>query len=113
MSYWQRFKVMSYGGSNGRMSIPALPGVYVIYFNDRPVYAGQSANVRTRIGSHKFRFGYGRNIHTPWADIPDTVSVTTKVKITRRLGDWAMWEIRLIARLHPEFNTHHLKRRAA
>lgn len=107
---WVQFDVMSV---NSRWSIPAAPGVYVICFDGRPVYVGQSVNVKARINGHKFRHGYGRNIHTPWIELADSVPVTVKVKISRRLGDWAMWEIRLISRLQPAYNTHHLRQRAA
>lgn len=109
MSRWQQFDVM---GREAR-SIPSEAGVYVIYIGGRLVYVGQSVNVRSRIAGHRFRYGYGRNIHTPWMEVADTTPVTVKVKRSRRLGDWAMWEIRLIARLRPECNTHHLGRRAA
>jgi hypothetical protein len=36
-----------------------------------------------------------------------------KVKQSRRYGDWAMDEIRLICRLGPKFNRQHLQRRSA
>jgi len=113
MSRWTRYNMMSINGHVGRLSIPPAPGVYVIYFDGTPVYVGQSANVKARLGSYKFRYGYARNIHTPWMELADSVAVTVKVKCSRRMGDWAMWEIRLISRLQPEFNTHHLRRRAA
>lgn len=83
---------------------PPKPGVYVIYFDDEVVYIGQSNNLLARIARHRFRHGYARNIRTPWADVPDTVRVYCKYRISRRLGDWAMWEIRLIHRLKPRFN---------
>lgn len=112
MSRWQQFDILDYG-PNGRLSIPARPGVYVIYFDGRPVYVGQSANLRARVSGHRIRHGYGKTIHTPWEELPHTAAVTVKVKCSRRIGDWAMWEIRLIARLRPEFNVHHQCRRVA
>jgi len=109
-SYWTEYKMPSLGG---RVKLPKAAGVYVIYFDGRPVYVGQSFSVAGRIPGHRFRYGYARNIYTPWGVIPDSINVTVKVKLSRRLGDWAMWEIRLIARLQPEFNQQHLSRRAA
>lgn len=93
--------------------LPRAAGVYAIYFDETLVYIGQSCNVANRLASHNFRYGYGRNIITPWGDIPDEMLVTVKVGASRRMGDWAMREIRLINRLKPQFNTHHLNRRAA
>ena len=83
---------------------PAKPGVYAIYFDDEVVYIGQSNNLLARLTRHQIRYGYARNIRTPWGDLPDSVRVHCKYRISRRLGDWAMWEIRLIHRLKPRFN---------
>lgn len=94
-------------------SLPRCPGVYAIYFDDELVYVGQSNDVGARLIRHRIQYGYARNIHTPWGSIPDTVNVTAKVKRSRVLGDWAMWEIRLICRLKPRFNMNYLKRRTA
>lgn len=38
--------------------------------------------------------------------------VVLKIKRSRRRGDWAMQEIRLIHRLRPEFNSQHKGRRS-
>lgn len=84
--------------------LPTKPGVYVIKFNNEVVYIGQSNNLRSRITRHQIRYGYARNIITPWGDVSDTTRVTCKYRVSRRLGDWAMWEIRLIDRLQPRFN---------
>lgn len=108
MTCWTEYRLM-----HPRGALPKCAGVYVIYFDGKPVYVGQSVNVANRIAGHKFRHGYGPTFITPWTDLPNTARVTVKVKPSKRLGDWAMLEIRLIARLQPEFNTHHLRRRAA
>lgn len=110
MGMWTEYDLMTL---QSRSALPASAGVYVIYFNGRPVYVGQSANVKARLNGYRFRYGYGKNIHTPWCEVCHTTPITAKVKQSRRLGDWAMWEIRLIARLQPQFNTHHLARRTA
>lgn len=93
-----------------RLGLPACAGVYVVYIGGRPVYVGQSKNIANRFYDHNLRFGYGRNIHTPWCEVPDSTEVLVKVKKSRRLGDWAMWEIRLIAKLNPIYNSQYRKR---
>jgi hypothetical protein len=35
---------------------------------------------------------------------PDTENITVKVRLSRKYGEWLMAELRLIKRLHPEFN---------
>jgi hypothetical protein len=90
---------------------PRVAGVYAIYFDAELVYIGQSCDVASRMARHAIKFGYARNIRTPWAVLPDSVSVTAKVKPSKVVGDWAMWEIRLIRRLQPAFNRAHLRPR--
>lgn len=104
---WATYDLM-----NG-LGIPRFPGAYAIYFGDELVYVGQSNDIGTRFYEHKFRYGYCKNIITPWGDIPESVKVTLKVKRTRVVGDWAMWEIRLIRRLCPRFNQHHRRLKTA
>ncbi len=84
--------------------IPAKPGVYVFIINGEVVYVGQTANLRLRIANHKIRYGYARNVYTPWGQYHDWSKIVCKVKISKRYGDWAMWELRLIKRLRPTFN---------
>lgn len=92
--------------------LPREPGVYCIYFDDEIVYVGQSNNLYARLKRHNFRRGYGGNIHTPWSDsVPASTKITGKYKVSERLGDWAMWEIRLIHRLGPKFNLTYLNKR--
>ncbi len=110
MSYWVEHEIIGFCGC---LSLPRCPGVYVICFNGKPVYVGQSIDLAGRLSSYKFRYGYAKNIHTPWGSIPDDIRVTAKAKQSRRLGDWAMWEIRLIKRLSPEYNSHRVTRRRA
>lgn len=80
---------------------PRVAGVYVIYFDERIIYIGQSSDVAARMLRHNLQYGYARNVRTPWGDVPDSVCITAKVKRSRVLGDWAMWELRLIQRLKP------------
>jgi excinuclease UvrABC nuclease subunit len=94
--------------------IPANAGVYVLFLDGVPVYVGQSNNLRARIYFHKFRYGYAKDIITPWGAFSDDCKFVIKCKVSRRLGDWAMWEIRLIHKLKPKFNTTYAKiKRAA
>lgn len=86
---------------------PACGAVYVVFFDGLPVYVGQSSNLRRRFFRHQIRYGYGKFTMTPWGHIPDTVKITAKAKFSVRYGDWAMWELRLIKRLRPRFNTAH------
>lgn len=96
-----------------RWNFPRCAGVYAVYFNDSLVYIGQSCDISNRFSEHSIRYGYGRNIITPWADVPETTTIKVKVKRSRRIGDWAMWEIRLIRRLHPVLNSQHKGRKRA
>jgi hypothetical protein len=84
--------------------LPQLPAVYAIYFDGELVYIGQTSNLRGRFKSHNVRHGYARNFHTPWGSLPGTAAITAKAKPSRRYGDWAMIELRLIRRLRPRLN---------
>ena len=103
---WTMFRVLP-----ERERLPRCAGAYAIYFDGRLVYIGQSCDIANRFSEHCFRYGYGRHIVTPWGEVPESTTITVKVKRSRRLGDWAMWEIRLIARLRPVFNSHHKRGR--
>lgn len=96
-----------------RWALPRCAGVYAIYFDDELVYIGQSVDIYNRFSEHSIRYGYAQNIITPWGDLPSTAKVRVKVKRSRRLGDWAMHEIRLIHRLRPRLNRHHKGRKRA
>ena len=82
-------------------TIEPKPACYVVYLNGKLVYVGQSANTKKRIQNHGFRFGYSNVIYTPWGQADD---VLFKVKYTKKYGDWAMIELRLIKRLKPKYN---------
>jgi hypothetical protein len=83
------------------------PCVYCVQIDGITVYVGSTRQFRTRFSEHKFRYGYGRNIHLPWCTIADTKKITVKVGFTKQYGDWAMRELRLIRRLKPDFNIAH------
>jgi hypothetical protein len=76
-------------------------GCYAIYCDKRLVYIGQAGNVRKRISSYRIQYGYSSSIYTPWGTC---LNVVIKISKSRRYGDWAMKELRLIRRLKPVFN---------
>lgn len=102
---WESFDLM-------KADLPQAVCVYAIYFGERLVYVGSTTDVRGRMAGHNIRYGYAKNIHTPWETIPDTTRVTLKISRSKRIGDWAMREIRLIYRLQPVFNKMHKGRKA-
>jgi excinuclease UvrABC nuclease subunit len=106
MSKWKEFRLFPI-----KDQFPNKPCVYTVFFDGKLVYVGQSNSLSNRFSGHAFRFGYGKNILTPWQDLPNTTKIRIKAKFSERLGDWAMWEIRLIRRLKPIYNTHHLNKR--
>jgi hypothetical protein len=106
MSKWKKF-----GFFPKKSIFPNKPCVYAVYFDDDLVYIGQSNSLSNRFSGHAFRYGYSKVIHTPWQDIADSTRIDIKAKFSERLGDWAMWEIRLIRRIKPIFNTHHRQKR--
>ena len=109
---WMPGKWITLNGVDGSFA-PALPGVYVILFNREAVYIGQTNNLRLRLMRHNIRYGYARNVHTPWGSFPDDVGIKCKIKLSRKLGDWAMWEIRLLHKLKPRFNSVMIGKRVA
>lgn len=88
-----------------RRSLPYVACCYALYFDGELKYIGSTNNLRNRFSGHAIRYGYGKDLITPWADFPHTVRITLKFKESRRYGDWLMIEARLIRRLQPAFNT--------
>ncbi len=76
--------------ARGPFILPDCPGVYVLYWHGELIYVGSTVSVLNRLEDHRteglIRF--------------DRV----KYKLTRKMGDWAMIEVRLIARLRPRLN---------
>lgn len=84
------------------LDVPNVPGVYVVYFDDEPVYVGSSSNMRSRLSSHNIYYSrFSHSIKTPWG-----IRSTLRIKWRRSdvYGDWLMHELRLIRRLQPRFN---------
>jgi excinuclease UvrABC nuclease subunit len=82
-------------------SIRPEPGCYVIIGDGKPVYIGQSTNLQVRVLGYRFGYTYGGQCRCQFG-VYDTLHV--KIRYSTRLGDWAMREIRLIARLRPSMN---------
>lgn len=95
-----------------RPDIPVVACCYAIYFDGILKYIGSTGNLRNRFSGHAIRFGFAKNIHTPWGVFPDSVQLVVKYKPSRSYGDWLMLEARLIRRIKPIFNKK-LKGRAA
>lgn len=102
MSGWKLFRLPAV--------LPRAPGVYAVYLDGALTYIGQTVDLRNRMSEHDIRHGYAQNIITPWGDAKDVV---LKVGTSRKYGDWAMRELRLIRRLRPSGNRRGLGRRKA
>lgn len=75
-----------------------------MYVDGALVYVGQSKNVRKRLEAHKFNYSMGAGVRTPWGWFR---TLYFKVWNSKKYGDWAMVELRLIKRLQPKFNCVH------
>ena len=94
-----------------RKNTPASPGCYAIYINGRLSYVGSTTNLRARAWCHVAQTRPVLFYDEPARHAP-RLRVVVKVKLSRRFGDWLMWEARLIHRLNPPRNRA-LKARAA
>ena len=81
--------------------LPRCACVYAFYLDGVLTYIGQTSDLRNRISEHRIRWGYANQVITPWGE---SKNVVMKVSWSRRYGDWAMRELRLIRRLHPPGN---------
>lgn len=98
----------------GRKDLPSGPGCYVVYQDDMVVYVGSSTNLKHRCLVYRAKRQFlpfanhdqrdrGATYGTPWGSVP-VHAIRVKVKRSRRIGDWLMWEWRLINRLSPQYN---------
>lgn len=76
-------------------TLPEWPACYAIFIDGRLAYVGQTENVKFRFRHHSSK-GILKNV--------DVDRIKVRVKLSRRFGEWAMAEIRLIKRLCPTFN---------
>lgn len=97
-------------GVTRRKQVPRAAGCYALYEGGRLVYVGSSTNLKHRLGAH---LGTPRDFYGAdgWVRRGNPVT-SAKIKISRRIGDWLMWEWRLIARLQPRDNRAGVSRRA-
>lgn len=79
------------------------PCVYVVFGDGRPLYVGQTMNLRARFRDHALRYSYDNRVITPW-DVPRPKDAWLKVRFSVAWGDWLMWEARLIRKLQPVGN---------
>ena|SRR3990167_1941 len=98
MTTWKKYTWRDLG------EMPRAAAVYAVYLNAELCYIGQSVDLRNRFYEHKIRYGYGKTIILPWCDVHDEAEIVIKASTSRRYGDWAMRELRLIRRLKPRFN---------
>jgi excinuclease UvrABC nuclease subunit len=94
-----RWTDRDYAGTD--WNFPPIAGCYVFYCDGKAFYVGQTRSLFKRISSYKIRFSYGSGIITPWGVF---MSVRVKYSVSRKYGDWAMRELRLIRRIQPEGN---------
>jgi excinuclease UvrABC nuclease subunit len=82
--------------------IPRCPGCYVIYCDGKPVYVGQTTNLNKRFKSYEINYApFSTQIVPPWCRCD---SLFIKIRPSKRYGDWAMIELRLIKKLQPIYN---------
>lgn len=87
------------------VDLKPIPGVYVIYCDGVLSYVGSTNNLQARLFKH-LCYGHTKCV-TQWGLFDD---VFIKIRLSRKYGDWAMIELRLIARLQPKFNRVHLQK---
>lgn len=80
---------------------PRVPACYVVYLEGRLAYVGSTQNLDGRLNKHFSPHRYSAWIDTPWGRF---INIVVKYKPTRKFGDWAMIELRLIRRLDPPEN---------
>lgn len=93
MSRWEKVDVTGV--------LPRRACVYAIYLDGVLTYIGQTCDLRGRRSDRRIRWGYANQVITPWGDAKEVVM---KVSWSRKYGDWAMRELRLIRRLSPPGN---------
>lgn len=83
--------------------IPPTGGVYAVFAGRKLLYVGETENLHKRIvWGHCIRCtGYSGWITTPWGEFQH---VSVRFRVSRKYGEWAMAERRLIRRLQPQFN---------
>lgn len=80
--------------------LPDRPCCYAIYEWGELVYIGKTVNLKSRISMHQ------RRLRVDWRT---PGAVTIKYRLPKKYGEWAMAELRLLARLKPVLNGRRLR----
>jgi hypothetical protein len=90
-------------------SLPAVPACYVLILDGKYLYVGSTEDLRARMAQHAFEVHFNDgNIMTPWGTCD---RIVMKYRQSRKYGDWAMTELRLIRKLIPALNVRGVGRR--
>lgn len=92
---WRKFDPADY------QALPDAPVVYVFLVDERVVYVGETKSLRSRMRGYSIKQAAGWGFFTPWGR---ATNLTAKFAPSRKYGDWAMRELRLIRRLQPVWN---------
>lgn len=74
------------------MPAPSIPACYVFILRGKVVYVGSTNDLSARLRAHR-----NRKRPTPWV----MNDILVKYRPSKKWGDWAMLELRLIRRLRP------------
>lgn len=85
-----------YAGDFLRTEFPSVGASYVFIVQGVAVYVGSTSNLNTRMRQHRSS-----------DKCVDPESIVVKYRPSKRYGDWAMLELRLIRRLRPSGNIKH------
>ena len=93
---------------NPHWKFPDIEACYVVYCDGQLTYIGCAENLRKRFHCRFEYARYSATINTPWGGF---LNVKVKYRPSRRFGDWAMIELRLIRRLQPKGNRKGIRRK--
>ncbi len=95
-TYWCKFNI------NQLDEIGMCPAVYAVYHKGSLIYIGSSCRVRHRLKEHLRKSSIFFGLERKWPKPEGHYSF--KIKYSQKVGDWAMWELRLINKLRPSLN---------
>lgn len=98
---WRRFN------PRDSTTLPKGAGVYVVHLHGRAIYIGSSTTLSHRYRQHIHGLRYSEEKN--W---PAIMGLKGKYFSSKKFGDWAMIELRLVRRLRPDFNTRHVQDQA-
>lgn len=101
-SAWTAVELFVKDGAYWLSDLPSVAACYALYLDGDLKYVGQTCDLRKRMAGHELEVArYSANIETPWGYCK---RLHLKYRTSRKYGDWAMVELRLIKRLQPEYN---------